>query len=361
MNAPAGGKAATPALADFIVLNEEIAALVRARIPLESNLARIGKQLPGKAGDLAQRVGRRLDAGESLVSAIDAECASMPATYRAVLVAGAESGRLGSALEAVVDSATRSDQLRRVTSVALLYPLAVVILVCLLLALVLKTVVPNFEWLNRSSFKPIEWLAHSPYTVPILAIAIPCSIIVLTLFWWWRSGRLGSAGTPRLGLLATLSGSGRVYRWSEAARFAELLRLLVDRGLPLDKSLQLTAEVTSDRRLRNAAQQFAKDICSGEAKPMARPATSAQAQSGFPVLIRLALHHAGDRSLLAAGLQQASTMYHERAGRAAEWYAEYLPILLTVAIGGTFTIGFTLFVLWPYTRMLYEISGWNWR
>jgi hypothetical protein len=47
--------------------------------------------------------------------------------------------------------------------------------------------------------------------------------------------------------------------------------------------------------------------------------------------------------------------------RASEWYAEYVPMLLTVAIGGTLTIGFTLLVIWPYASALYELAGWNWK
>jgi hypothetical protein len=59
-------------------------------------------------------------------------------------------------------------------------------------------------------------------------------------------------------------------------------------------------------------------------------------------------------------LRQAAAIYRERTVRAAEWYTEYLPILLTIVIGGTLTIGFTLLVLWPYVSMLYELSEWNW-
>ena len=64
---------------------------------------------------------------------------------------------------------------------------------------------------------------------------------------------------------------------------------------------------------------------------------------------------------LASSLRQAALLYHERAIRAAEWYAEYLPIVLTVLVGGTITAGFTLFVLWPYASTLHEFSSWNWR
>jgi hypothetical protein len=75
----------------------------------------------------------------------------------------------------------------------------------------------------------------------------------------------------------------------------------------------------------------------------------------------VALRQANDRELLIAGLRQAAAMYRDRAVRIAEWYAEYMPILLTVAIGGTLTVGFTLIVLWPYASTLSELAGWNWR
>jgi type II secretory pathway component PulF len=359
MNSDAADNASPPALADFILLNEEIAALVRARIPLEPNLARIGSEMPGKSGELAQRIGRRMQAGESLAAAMNAECPSMPAAYRAAVAAGIESGQLGKALEAIVETANRNDQLRHVTALALLYPLILVAVICPLLTIMVATVVPNFSWLNQSRFRPIEWLASEPIFAVMLAIGIPALVFIVAAIWWWRSGRLGGASKARL--LPWLSGASRVHRWSQATQFAETLLLLVERGLPLDESLRLAGEASNDRALQNSAQAMAQRIEQGnEAKsttfPQPRPRPS-----GLPVLISLALCHASDRNLLTVSLRQAAGLYRDRAIRAAEWYAEYLPILLTIVIGGTFTIGFTLFVFWPYASMLHEISGWNWK
>src|SRR6476660_7510975 len=123
MNAPTGDKAPGPALADFILLNEEIASLLRARVPLESHLAQIAAELPGQSGELAERIARRLNAGENLADAVDAECATMPAAYRATIVAGSRSGQLAGAIESVVDSASLIEELRRITGVALIYPM----------------------------------------------------------------------------------------------------------------------------------------------------------------------------------------------------------------------------------------------
>jgi hypothetical protein len=65
--------------------------------------------------------------------------------------------------------------------------------------------------------------------------------------------------------------------------------------------------------------------------------------------------------LLAGSLEQAATIYRERAIRAAQWYAEYLPVLLTLAVGGTLTAFFALAVFWPYASMLHELSQANWK
>jgi type II secretory pathway component PulF len=158
-----------------------------------------------------------------------------------------------------------------------------------------------------------------------------------------------------------LPGIGNVRRWSQAATFADLLALLVERGVPLDESLRLAAEATGDRRFRNRAGRLADEIRQGRMPHAYGDEPEAAVRSEFPLLIRLAMHHKGNRGLLAGSLRQAAVIYRERAIRAAEWYAEYFPVLVVVGIGGTLTIGFTLLVLWPYAATLNELAGWNWR
>jgi type II secretory pathway component PulF len=141
---------------------------------------------------------------------------------------------------------------------------------------------------------------------------------------------------------------------------AELLRLLVERGLPLDQALTLAGDAVDDRKLRSAAHQLAARVRSGEAAGGPTSGSGSTDRSGFPLLVRLALRHASDRRLMTAGLDEAAMVYRERAIRAADWYAQYVPILFTVVIGGTITIAFALLIFWPYTSMLREVAQWNW-
>jgi type II secretory pathway component PulF len=268
-------------------------------------------------------------------------------------VAGVESGELGGALESLVDSASRLDQLRRVTGLAALYPLMVVSIACLLFGLVLTAVVPQFDWLSDSKFGPLSKLAQSPWAAKTIAFVIPCALVLGVATWWWRSGFVGGA-------LAWLPGVRRVNYWSQAATLAELLRLLVGRGLPLDHALILAGDAVEDRGMRTDAHRLAESVRNGEAVGRLPSGTSADRKS-FPLLVRLALRHTSNRSLMAAGLAEAALVYRERAIRAAEWYSEYVPILLTLAIGGTITLAFALLIFWPYTSMLRELAQWNWK
>lgn len=359
MNAPTDGKGAGPGLADFILLNEEIAALVRARIPLESNLGQIGNELPGKAGELAERIGRRLNSGESLADAIEVECATMPAAYRATVVAGSQGGQLAEAIESVVDSASRVEQLRRITGIALLYPLMVSIVAVTLMTVIVSKILPNFGLVNESQSGAIVWLLTWRLTILRVAEIAVGALFILAAIWWWFSGRAGRPASAQLGPMTWLPGARKVFRSNQAATFSDLLLLMVERGVPLDHGLRLAADAVDDASLRASSYELAEHIQRGASTGRSETDDIARLRSTFPLMIRLALYHSGNRELLVSSLRQAATMYRERAIRAAEWYSEYVPILLTIGVAGTLTICFALLVMWPYASLLRELSGVN--
>jgi general secretion pathway protein F len=282
---------------------------------------------------------------------------SLPPVYRAVMLAGITSGQPGKSIEMLVDSSTRLELIRRVTAIALLYPIIVIAVTSLLFSFVVTSVVPRFDWLNQSHFGPFATLAHWPTTVIVAAFILPAVVVLAVGIWWWRSKRLGGTLSNRFGVLAWLPGARRVCRWDNAASFSETLLLLVENNVPLDQSLRLTAQSSGDAQLRAAAEQLAEQVHKGASAATENPKQIA----AFPLMIRLALRHSDNRKLLTSSLQQAATMYRDRAMRAAEWYAEFVPIALTAVLGGTLTLGFTLLVLWPYASTLREIAGSNWR
>jgi general secretion pathway protein F len=358
MNAPSGGQLGSRAVSDFLLLNEEIAALVRARLPLETHLRSLAADLPKRSASLAQEIGRRLDAGETLADAMQGACTSLPAAYRAAIAAGVESGQLGGALESLADSATRMEQLRRVIGFAILYPLMIFVLFCVLLAIIVGVVAPSFGWLHQSHFGPFSELVGSPSVVFVLSVVLPAVVVLLAAVWWWRSARLGGGGSAG-GVFGWLPWVRKARYWGQAATFSDLLSMLIERGLPLDRSLAMAAEATGNRTFIAASRDMAAHVQQGTVASSDMSASLRRA--GFPPLVEIALRQVHDRQLLIRSLRQAAQMYHERAVRWAESFAENFPMLLTLVVGGTLTLGFTLSVFWPYATMLYELAEWNWR
>ena len=87
------GNAGPISIDELGALNEEIAALARAGVPLERGLLRAGSDLSGSLKKITQALGSRLSRGESLPRALEAEKAAIPPLYRAVVEAGR--GRAG--------------------------------------------------------------------------------------------------------------------------------------------------------------------------------------------------------------------------------------------------------------------------
>ncbi len=85
----------------LLALNDEITALIRAGVPLERGLIVAGRDLRGRLGRIASALSQRLARGESLPQALEGEDRSIHPLYRAVVEAGAQSGRLPIALEGI--------------------------------------------------------------------------------------------------------------------------------------------------------------------------------------------------------------------------------------------------------------------
>ncbi len=83
------GGAGRISIDELAALNHEIAALVRAGVPLDRGLLGAGSDLPGGLGRITTALGQRLSRGESLPEALEAEKRAIPPLYRAVVEAGA--------------------------------------------------------------------------------------------------------------------------------------------------------------------------------------------------------------------------------------------------------------------------------
>jgi type II secretory pathway component PulF len=371
LSAPSSSALGPVTLQQLVALNDELVALSRAGVPLDQGLLHLGGDLPGRLGQIALAVGRRLEQGEPLVQVLDDP--SLPPAYRAVVLAGVRSGRLSLALEGMSSLLRRIQEAQRLVTGALVYPLAVL---AIAYGLFLFTVTKCFPAIFRvyqdvqagpSGWAWLVWVGqHAAYWWPW-----PPVLLVGALVLWWLATRRamaaegrGSGAQRRLALRADRAAEsrsalalpemrlsvGNLIRAGRAATLADVLAVLTEQQVPLPEALVLAADASGDRRWRESGRELAERLRRGELPG------EAAAQAGFPPLLRWLLLQPTDPGRRSEALRRAADSYRRRARWMARGLSVTLPLWLTVAIAGTAAVLYALLVFVPYGRLLYLLS-----
>lgn len=352
-NAGAGGHIS---LDELIALNDEIAALVRAGVPLERGLVEVGTDIPGRLGDVMQRLGSRLGAGESLPQALATEGGSLPPIYCAVVEAGLRSGRLSAALEGLGHFARDYTEMRRAVGLALLYPLLVFSLAYALFVMFVTQIAPRFvaefEHARFAMFGAVNLLSWLGHTAIYWGPAVPAVLLLVGLIWL-SSGRASALESGRIDRLVKYVPWARgVLIASRSAGFADVLALLVEHGVPLPEAVALAANASGDRELIAAGREIAAAIQRGD-----RLRGTFGPARVVPPVLRWLMVSGQEQAALISALRHAAETYRRRAQNHATLVQTVLPTILLVAIGAVVTLfyGLTLFV--PMTALLSSLSG----
>jgi general secretion pathway protein F len=346
----------TITLEELAALNSEIAALVRAGVPLDRGLGEIGGDMPGRLGRMANIVGRRMQSGESLSAVLADDSLPFPPVYRAVVRAGLASGRLPAALESVSRATRHLLAAQRLVVAGLVYPVILFLVAWSLFLFFLVKIVPvfvrTFELLGKDLTGVFSLLIGLGRSAQIWGPAVPIVVLILVAVWWIRSSR-ASLVQPRVSgiFIGWLPWMGGMLRSSQAATFSEILAMLVEHELPLDEGVVLAAEAVGAPKMIHSAKQIAEGLRRGEMPP-----EGYTPGSGFPPLLEWLMRAGGQRNVLLPALRHSAEIYRRRAARYAEVARVYLPILLTVVIGGTVTLGYALLLFVPWVSFLHFLS-----
>ncbi len=335
------------ALDELIALTDEMAALARAGVPLSTGLASAARDLTRRPGKIAAAVSERLDRGESLPHVIDSMPQVFPPAYRAVVAAGLKAGRLPAALEGLATSSRRLADLRRLTRAALVYPLFVAFAAYGLLAYGLTAFQPTIRQTYASMGEQPSQLNLTLVKIGEIASDwlpwIPVVVLLLILAWWYRSTR-ATAVEPRF---SWFGAAGRMLYYGRVSAFTETLALLVENCVPTPLALELAADVNGDNSIQLAARGLAADLERGGNSSV--PTTSA---AGLPPLVQWLIVGGGSQTVLSASLRNTAEAYRRRALRLEDWLRLYLPMALTIGIGGTAVVIYALCMLVPWYQML---------
>jgi general secretion pathway protein F len=344
-------------LEDLVVLNEELAALVRAGLPLDVGLAEAARELGGGAGALARRLSERLARGERLSEALEAERGLVPPLYRAVVAAGERSGDLAGPLARVAELTARLRSLRANTGLALVYPVVVCLVAAGAWTLWSRWLFPvQLEAAGDVRLALPEWLRglHRVLIAVDGTVPLPVfpGILLLALLVWWRqSGRTSVLAAGRAAwLLGWVPWSGKVLRWSQQALLAETLAVLLEHRVSAEEALPLAAEAAGGGALAAGAAELADQLRRGQ-----RPGHEAAAR--LPALAAWLLAVPYGHSTALRLLRAAAERYRHWAETRVQLARTGLPYLLIIFFLGPLVLAYSASVFVPTLRFLEAVVG----
>ena len=345
-------------LEQLISLNDEMAALVRAGVPLESGLTTLGQEMPGRLGRMASFIGERITAGESLEQILVNYQERFPRLWRAVVRAGLRSGRLSSALESMSTTGRRVADLRRALGLALVYPIIVAMVAYGSFILLTTKLAPitlgAYEDLTSSTDPFLDVLVSLGATVKWWGAAVPIAAILIGTLWWYRVGQASlPRSTAEAGLFSRCcSIAFGSLRDGRIAAFAEILALLIRQQVPLHEAIDLAGSACGDSNIEQSAKSLASQIERGETLD-----AGDENLKSFPPLLGWLIAVGGEPENLAQTLSEMAQQYRQRAERATNWATIYLPIVITSVFGGSVVCLQAIAVFWPICKLLYDLGS----
>jgi len=253
---------------DFLVFNQELAALLRAGLPLLQALDLIVDRMADSNFEtVLQDVRERIRTGEDLSNAFTAHQEMFPRLYPSALKAGERSGEL----EAVIRRFIRYQQLvldarKRVVS-ALIYPAVLVGLSIVMILIMMTFVVPRFE----------QFFTGTDVKLPLITrimvgtgtgIQDNWLLILVVLagggfsFWQWKDTRSGRRALDRFILRVPFLGP--VFHRFGLAEFCRSLGTLLSGGLPLVPSLEISVAAVGNAFIRDRLEPTIQEVREGE-------------------------------------------------------------------------------------------------
>ena len=343
-------------LDDIHALNDELIALSKCGVPLESGLLSLQGDLPGNLARLASRLGARMQAGRSLAGALEDEGANLPPVYRAVVEAGVRGGRLPVALEQLAATSRRIAEMRSAVGLGMLYPLLLICVACVLFGglapIWAKQMLVGFDFHRLETNVAVRGVLESVADHGSLVSWVPPVLLALAAAWWIVTGRAVSAEPASAARwFGWVPWLGKLIRAGQRATFCEVLSLLIDQRVPLDQALPLAASASGDRQLRAACDSLSHRILQGERIPPEDP----QLQP-LPALAGWMLAGRGRQGDIAQALRRAAASYQSQALRLSDWLRLYFPILATLVIGAVTVLVWGICIFAPWTALLNRLG-----
>lgn len=318
---------------DKIVFAGNLSAMVSAGLSLSRAFAVMERQTKNKRfKSVIAGLAARLNAGDSLATALKIYPDVFPPVFTAMVSAGEESGKLPQALQVVADQLTKSYDLRRKVRGAMIYPAIIIIVIITIGILMMIFLVPNLTAIFKEMEAELPLSTRIVIAVSNLLSQHPLSsiggllLLIFGLLAFFRSARGKSVSdylAIRLPLIHPI-----VHKVNSAVTM-RTVSSLISSGVGMVEALNITGRVIQNHYYRAILTESAEAVEKG--KPLS--AVFKTHENLYPVLVGEMIEVGEETGKLSELLLKGALFYEEEVAQATKNLSTIIEPLLMVIIG----------------------------
>ena len=348
-----GGSGRTKVKAnDFLLFNQQLAALLRAGIPILQAISMLRRRATSlRLRAVLEAVEEAIRGGAALSQAFAAQGAIFPRIYTASILAGERSGALDEVLSRYVNYMRRSVALRRKIRGALAYPLFLLLASLSMVVFLIVYVVPKMSDLFAGFGGKLPLVTQIVLTLSgwltgnIFWLA-PLVIVSAVGLGIWSRTLGGRLTIDRLKLKIPIA--GKLLVQLSVAQAARSLATLLAGGITLVESWEIAAESITNLELRRRSSAILPMIREGQSF------TESLESAGWLPALAIDMIGIGERSgSLREMLDEVATFYDAEGEVKLEQLTTTLEPAILVVMGGIVVV----ILLAIYLPIIESISG----
>jgi type IV pilus assembly protein PilC len=256
-------------LTEFTLFNQELAALLKAGLPLLQSLDIMLERMQNPLfQSVLKEVRDKVKSGTALSDAFRAHGDLFPRIYSASLVAGEKSGGLETVIQRYVQYLKLTEGTKKKVVAAMVYPIFLFISLIVAAAFLLLWVVPRFAGFFEGFDAKLPFLTVVLLTVAntlrdhLLLILAAVALGSYFLYAWYR--REGSKAILDR-LLLKLPFLGKIFHLFATSQLTRSLGTLLSGGIPLVQAIDIAADSIGNRHIGRAVVPVAERVREGKA------------------------------------------------------------------------------------------------
>ena len=318
---------------DIAMFTRQLATMMKAGVPLLQSFDIVARGAPNpRVTKLLNDIRGDVETGTSLSSAFRKHPLYFDALYCNLVEAGEAAGILETLLDRLATYQEKTIAIKQKIKSALTYPIAVLVVAFVVVAVIMIFVIP--------AFKQVFTSFGADLPAPTLFVMGMSEIFVQ--YWWAIFGSIGGgiyfflqswkrseAMQKRMDrLLLKLPIFGDIIYKAATARWTRTLSTMFAAGVPLVEALDSVGGAAGNAVFAEATEQIQKDVSTGTSLTNAMQTTSI-----FPVMV-LQMSAIGEESgALDQMLGKAADFYEEEVDEAVKSLSSLIEPIIIVVLG----------------------------